>query len=149
MRSAEEVLDELEPVDRGDYGYGGWKPKMGAPSGHQILAHLRGQGLTVVPFSAISWLVQHNLNQLWSQSVDPEVLDSDGMQPCCPLCCGPCEALQTLLDSGQLDELAEPGKGTLADDAWWDFEKGQVSRDWLKSAWHPRDQCGDADHDHG
>lgn len=102
-----------------------------------------------VPFSAVSWLVQHNLNQLWSQSEDPEVRDSDGLQPCCPRCCGPCEALQTLLDAGQLDDLAAPGSFGLVDDAWWDFKRARVDRKWLESAWHPRDRCLMEEHDDG
>ncbi len=57
---------------------------------------------------------------------------------CCPVCCGPCHALKTLLDAGQLDDIVRP-YATGWD--WWDANRGEVDRAWLARAWRLND-CG-------
>ncbi|MEU8334728.1 hypothetical protein [Micromonospora tulbaghiae] len=58
---------------------------------------------------------------------------ADQNEGCCPVCCGPCAALKTLLDAGQLDDIA---RGYAAG-GWdvWDTERDQVNRAFLARAW--------------
>ncbi|MEV5211259.1 hypothetical protein AB0K35_27685 [Micromonospora sp. NPDC053740] len=51
----------------------------------------------------------------------------------CPVCCGPCFALKTLLDAGQLDDIVR-AYGSEGWD-WWDADTGQVDRGLLARAW--------------
>lgn len=60
-------------------------------------------------------------------------------EPCCPVCCGPCWALKSLVDSGQLDELVGL-RGWARNAGWWDRETSQVDRAWLAEVW-PASAC--------
>lgn len=71
----------------------------------------------------IARLIEAELDQVWL---------ADHLEGCCSRCCGPCSALQRLLDLGQLDDLVRP---RAAGSDWWDAEHNQVDRAWLARAW--------------
>lgn len=75
-----------------------------------------------------AWLVQSLLDSLW--------VDDQG-EGCCNSCCGPCSTLNSLLEKGTLDELAN-GNGRAEENGWW--VNGQVDREFLRRAWR-RDEC--------
>ncbi len=77
-----------------------------------------------LPAEAAMFLVAGHINMLASADED---------EGCCPVCCGPCAALKTLLDAGQLDDIVRT-YGSQGWD-WWDAETGQVDRGLLARAW--------------
>lgn len=81
---------------------------------------------------AVAMLAQSALDILWLAERD---------EGCCPECCGPCFALRTLLNAGQLDELLATDPATEGM-LWW--VKGRVDREWLTRAWRLTD-CHDSD----
>ncbi len=93
-------------------------------------------------------LVHSALNSLWGSSRqaapdDLAVGDErwDDYQGCCPRCCGPCSVLRELLGEGQLDRLVRAWPAH-QQSAWWDEDRQEVDRAWLRGAWAKADQQG-------
>lgn len=79
--------------------------------------------------AAAALLVDGALQVIWDMDQAGEL--------CCPQCCGPCAALATLRDNGQLDDLMWPRAGD--GDARWDQARGQVDRALLDRVWQRTD----------
>jgi hypothetical protein len=87
----------------------------------ELVGVVPGGGRVAVSLQAAAWLAESALDQLWDARQD------DGC--CCPDCCGPCAALEKLLEADQLDALS-----------WWVTDhlgRSGVDRDWLRSSWKP------------
>jgi hypothetical protein len=70
-----------------------------------------------------------------------DALGSYNAGRCCPRCCVGCEAIQTLANLEQLDELASDNAGAAI---WWDEVGQRVDREWLTAMWkHDCDQDED------
>lgn len=84
-----------------------------------------------------AWLVGGAMGTLFSQVQDRF------FGGCCPVCCGPCSALKTMLDSGDLDRLfAHYLMLAQSRSVMWDAENGRVDREFLADAWSVDLGCG-------
>lgn len=84
-----------------------------------------------------TFLVAGHLNHLWATMDD--VTEEPEFRGCCNVCCGPCWALNRLLETDQLDDICSPYKEGWV---WWDEEKDQINREMLAKAWQRKD-CHD------
>ncbi len=95
----------------------------------------------------IGQLVHAALDQLWYSSPDalpddPTPEQRDDHYGCCPQCCAPCAGLLDLAKAGWLDDWVLFWPDTLPQTSWWDEERQQVDRDWLRRAWGQTDKLG-------
>lgn len=65
-------------------------------------------GTAVLDSKVAAHLVAWALDHVWSEMEGG----------CCPVCCGPCGAVQQLLDTGQLAAILDPYAALLADELW-------------------------------
>lgn len=77
----------------------------------------------VLPKEAVRHLVSFAINEL---------LSSD--EHCCKECCGPCSALQQLIDEGLLEKAVWPPTPEDAYD-WFDLEAGKVNVGLITARW--------------
>ncbi len=78
--------------------------------------------------NALAMLVDYALVKIWDFDVnDPE------KPKCCPDCCGPCNAIRTLLDAGQLDDIVR--ERMAGNSLIWDDKRDQVDRALLDRVW--------------
>lgn len=92
-----------------------------------------GPSLTIEKEVAMHLTVGH-LSHLWSMMDD--VTEEPEHRSCCSVCCGPCWALNRLLESDQLDDICRPYKDGWV---WWDEENDRVNREMLTRAWKRAD----------
>lgn len=83
--------------------------------------------LVTLERSQVAFLVAGTIND---HLPAPDEGHSD--EGCCNRCCGPCNSVWLLAESGQIDAiLADYGPGHV----WWDDTVGRVDRAWLAQGW--------------
>lgn len=80
------------------------------------------------------FLVTGHLTHLW-EMLD-NVTEPEEFRTCCNVCCGPCWALNRLIETNQLDDICRPYKEGWV---WWDEKNDRVNRDMLAKAWERTD----------